>query len=104
MTRAFDLAYRFLDALVVLILAGMVALVFANAVARYAFDYSIHVADELPRFLFVWHINKKEPRDRFSRPCQSTLSVIANQYITVLYRASISRHYYSGTSMRPQSL
>ncbi|CAH1651771.1 TRAP transporter small permease [Hyphomicrobiales bacterium] len=54
MQKFLDLLYRALDLLLVVLLAGMVALVFANAVARYVFDYSIHVADELPRFMFVW--------------------------------------------------
>ncbi|WP_274626533.1 TRAP transporter small permease [Arvimicrobium flavum] len=54
MARINDALYRILEMLLVGLLAGMVALVFANAVARYAFDYSIHIADELPRFLFVW--------------------------------------------------
>lgn len=54
MQKFIDLTYRALEALLVALLAGMVALVFANAVARYLFDYSIHIADELPRFMFVW--------------------------------------------------
>lgn len=54
MKQAIDIAYGLLEALLVAFLAGMVAFVFANAVARYAFDYSIRIADELPRVLFVW--------------------------------------------------
>ncbi|RUT32736.1 TRAP transporter small permease [Arsenicitalea aurantiaca] len=54
MTRLVDGAYRLLEVVLVLLLAGMVALVFANAAARYLFDYTIRIADELPRFMFVW--------------------------------------------------
>lgn len=54
MQRLFDHLYRVLEALIVLLLGCMVALVFANAVARYFFDYIIVVADELSRFMFIW--------------------------------------------------
>ncbi len=54
MQRLFDYLYKALEALIVLLLAAMVALVFANAMARYFFDYIIVVADELSRFMFIW--------------------------------------------------
>jgi len=43
-----------LDALMVLLLALMVVLVFGNVVLRYAFDSGITVSEEVSRWLFVW--------------------------------------------------
>lgn len=54
MKKAVDYGYRALEALMVLLLAGMVLLVMANAVARYSFNSTISVADELSRFMFIW--------------------------------------------------
>jgi TRAP-type C4-dicarboxylate transport system permease small subunit len=45
---------RVLDALMVLLLAVMVLLVFGNVVLRYAFDSGITVSEEMSRWLFVW--------------------------------------------------
>lgn len=49
-----DLGFRALEAALVAVLAGMVALVFANVVMRYAFDSGITVTDEISRMMFVW--------------------------------------------------
>lgn len=49
-----DRLCRALDALMVLLLAVMVVLVFGNVVLRYAFDSGITVSEELSRWLFVW--------------------------------------------------
>lgn len=43
-----------LDALMALLLAIMVVLVFGNVVLRYAFDSGITVSEEMSRWLFVW--------------------------------------------------
>ncbi len=43
-----------LKALVGLLLAGMVVLVFGNVVLRYAFGSGITVSEELARWFFVW--------------------------------------------------
>lgn len=45
-----------LEAVIVVSLALMAILVFANVVLRYAFDSGIAVAEELARLLFVWLI------------------------------------------------
>jgi TRAP-type C4-dicarboxylate transport system permease small subunit len=45
---------RLLEALMVLLLAVMVLLVFGNVVLRYAFDSGITVSEEVSRWLFVW--------------------------------------------------
>lgn len=42
------------DFLTVIALAGMVAVVFFNAVLRYVFNTGIMVSEELARFLFIW--------------------------------------------------
>lgn len=54
MTRILDMAFKGLQALMVLLLAAMVVMVFGNVVLRYAFDSGIAVSEELSRFLFVW--------------------------------------------------
>jgi TRAP-type transport system small permease protein len=45
---------RLLDALMALMLAIMVLLVFSNVVLRYAFNSGITVSEEVSRWLFVW--------------------------------------------------
>jgi len=52
--RITDAFFRVLEALLVLCLAAMVAMVFGNVVLRYAFDSGIDVSEELSRFFFVW--------------------------------------------------
>jgi TRAP-type transport system small permease protein len=54
MSRAVDLAFRALEALLVLLLAGMVVMIFGNVVLRYAFNSGIDVSEELSRYFFVW--------------------------------------------------
>lgn len=46
--------FRLLKALVGLLLAGMVVLVFSNVVLRYAFGSGITVSEEIARWFFVW--------------------------------------------------
>ena len=43
-----------IDALIALLLAVMVVLVFGNVVLRYVFNSGITVSEELSRWLFVW--------------------------------------------------
>lgn len=45
---------RAIEALIALLLALMVVLVFGNVVLRYAFNSGITVSEELSRWLFVW--------------------------------------------------
>jgi TRAP-type C4-dicarboxylate transport system permease small subunit len=54
MNRWIDRASRLIEALMVLMLAVMVVLVFGNVVLRYAFDSGITISEELSRWLFVW--------------------------------------------------
>ena len=54
MNAPLDRFCRGLEALMVLLLALMVLLVFGNVVLRYAFDSGITVSEELSRWLFVW--------------------------------------------------
>lgn len=49
-----DRFFKFLELLLVLCLAAMVAMVFGNVVLRYAFDSGIAVSEELSRYFFVW--------------------------------------------------
>src|SRR5512133_3669026 len=46
--------YRLLDIIMVASLALMLVLVFTNVVLRMGFNTGIDVAEELPRFAFVW--------------------------------------------------
>lgn len=54
MNRVIDGYCRVLTALMVLMLALMVVLVFGNVVLRYGFNSGITVSEELSRWLFVW--------------------------------------------------
>ncbi len=54
MSKILDGYCRVLEALMALMLAVMVVLVFGNVVLRYAFDSGITVSEEVSRWLFVW--------------------------------------------------
>ena len=54
MDRWIDRACRVVEALMALMLAAMVALVFGNVVLRYGFNSGITASEELSRWLFVW--------------------------------------------------
>ncbi len=54
MTGIVDGYFRLLKALVALLLAGMVVLIFGNVVMRYVFNSGIAMSDELARWFFVW--------------------------------------------------
>ena len=45
---------RGLEAVLVILLAGMVVMVFGNVVLRYAFNSGIDLSEELSRYFFVW--------------------------------------------------
>ena len=47
-------AVRVIELALVLLLAGMVAMVFANVVLRYGFNSGINVSEEMSRYFFVW--------------------------------------------------
>jgi TRAP-type C4-dicarboxylate transport system permease small subunit len=53
-SRVIDGYCRVLDALIALLLAIMVVLVFGNVLLRYGFNSGITVSEELSRWLFVW--------------------------------------------------
>jgi TRAP-type transport system small permease protein len=46
--------FQAIEALLALMLLGMVVMVFGNVVLRYAFNSGIVVSEELSRFFFVW--------------------------------------------------
>ena len=54
LARIVDRGFRAVEALLVLILAAMVAMVFGNVVLRYGFQSGIIVSEEVSRVLFVW--------------------------------------------------
>ncbi len=54
MARVFDFYFLMLKAVIALLLAGMVVLVFGNVVLRYALNTGITYSEELSRIFFVW--------------------------------------------------
>jgi TRAP-type C4-dicarboxylate transport system permease small subunit len=54
MTRLVEFYFAALRAVIALLLAGMVILVFGNVVLRYAANSGIPVSEELARWFFVW--------------------------------------------------
>ncbi|WP_295852877.1 TRAP transporter small permease [uncultured Xylophilus sp.] len=54
MTRLFSLYCRSLEAVMAVLLALMVLMVFTNVVLRYGFNSGIPVSEEVSRWLFVW--------------------------------------------------
>lgn len=48
------LALRLAEILLVGLLAGMVAMVFANVVLRYGFNSGLNISEEMSRYFFVW--------------------------------------------------
>lgn len=47
-------AVRVVELLLVLLLAGMVAMVFVNVVLRYVFNLNLPFSEEMSRYFFVW--------------------------------------------------
>lgn len=54
MTQLLNLICKGLEALIALLLAMMVVLVFGNVFLRYAFNSGITISEEMSRWLFVW--------------------------------------------------
>lgn len=54
MKKIIDLFFHFLGALLVLLLAGMAAMVFLNVILRYTVNSGLNVSDELSRYFFIW--------------------------------------------------
>lgn len=54
MKKLIDLFYRFLEILLVILLAGMALMVFVNVVLRYAANSGIDLSEEMSRYFFVW--------------------------------------------------
>ncbi len=46
--------YKLLEAILVLCMVVMFALVFVNVVMRFGFNSGLDISEELPRFMFVW--------------------------------------------------
>jgi TRAP-type C4-dicarboxylate transport system permease small subunit len=52
--RAERLMVRLVEVVLVLLLAGMVVMVFANVVLRYGFNSGLNISEEMSRYFFVW--------------------------------------------------
>lgn len=53
-SRIERLAVRTVEVVLVLLLAGMVVMVFANVVLRYGFNSGLNISEEMSRYFFVW--------------------------------------------------
>jgi TRAP-type transport system small permease protein len=53
-SRIERLAVRVVEVVLVLLLAGMVVMVFANVVLRYGFNSGLNISEEMSRYFFVW--------------------------------------------------
>lgn len=56
MKRFVDTGFQVFEALLVIMLLGLVVIVFTNVVMRYGFNTGIMVTEEVSRFLFVWMV------------------------------------------------
>lgn len=54
MARGIAYLIRFLEFLLVVLLAGMAVMVFTNVVLRYGFNSGLNVSEEVSRYFFVW--------------------------------------------------
>ena len=54
MAKGIEYLIRFLEFLLVLLLAGMAVMVFTNVVLRYGFNSGLNVSEEVSRYFFVW--------------------------------------------------
>ena len=54
MQKTINLFYKFLEIVLVVLLAGMALMVFVNVVMRYTMNSGINVSEEMSRFFFVW--------------------------------------------------
>jgi TRAP-type C4-dicarboxylate transport system permease small subunit len=52
--RIEKVAVRLIEVVLVLLLAGMVVMVFANVVLRYGFNSGLNISEEMARYFFVW--------------------------------------------------
>lgn len=54
MAKGIDYLIRGLEAIMVVLLAGMAVMVFGNVVLRYGFNSGILISEEMSRYFFVW--------------------------------------------------
>jgi TRAP-type C4-dicarboxylate transport system permease small subunit len=54
MRRATTTITRFIELVMVALLAGMALMVFVNVVMRYGFNSGIAISEEMSRFFFIW--------------------------------------------------
>jgi TRAP-type transport system small permease protein len=54
MAKGTEYLVRFLELLLVILLAGMAIMVFTNVVLRYGFNTGINISEEVSRYFFVW--------------------------------------------------
>jgi len=101
MTKAIDLFYKILGAILVFLLAGMAIMVFVNVILRYAANSGLTVSEELSRYFFVWvaflgavltfrensHLGIESLVARFGR--QGRITCMAISYLIVMLCSGI---------------
>ncbi len=116
MARAIDWAFKAMEAAIVALLAGMVAMVFGNVVLRYAFNSGIDVSDEFARFFFVWltfigavvtfrenaHLGVETLVRRFGHPGRTVCLVLSDLAIigccAVFFAGTLAQHEINATN------
>ncbi|NYZ16036.1 TRAP transporter small permease [Azospirillum sp. RWY-5-1] len=116
MTR---LLVRLADAVLALLLAAMVAMVFGNVVLRYVFNSGITVSEELSRFFFVWltfigavvamgdgsHLGMDSLVARLGRRGRMVCAAVSNALIllccVLLFLGTLRQHEINATTMAP---
>lgn len=121
MQRAFDMFYRLLEGVLVLLLFGMVLMVFGNVVLRYGFNSGILISEELARYFFVWltflgavvafhehaHLGIETLVQRFSRRgrliCMGASNIIVILCSVVFFCGAVMQFDINATMFAPVS-
>ncbi len=116
LARATDLAFKAMEVVIVLLLAGMVVMVFGNVVLRYGFNSGIDVSDEFARFFFVWltfigavvafrehaHLGVETLVQRFGRGGRIAFLIVSDLIIlaccTVFFLGTLAQHEINATN------
>jgi TRAP-type C4-dicarboxylate transport system permease small subunit len=112
---------RLIEAILVLLLAGMVAMVFTNVVLRYVFNLNLPFSEEMSRYFFVWltfvgavltfrehgHIGVEAMVRLFGRRGRLVLMLVTNAIIVfcmvVLFLGTWRQHPINATMFAPIS-
>ena len=114
-----DRLFKAVEAVLAVLLLGMVLMVFGNVVLRYAFNSGIVVSEELSRFFFVWltfigaivamrdgsHLGMDNVVSKLSRRGKLTCLTISQGLIllccAMLFWGTWRQHEVNATNMAP---